>query len=167
MRRPRHPRPESRSHDSKRRKEGKSKSMDTTGANEAMRSPGAGILALPEEDLAQRCYSKVFVEVPEGSGSNRKEIGDLSQAEIKVLEPGLRIRVVNRLLERYLAEHGHFDLLKERHPYTKNIRNLAPANLSALLEADQEKGRSADVGRRWHDRAIHFARAQTPNHKGR
>jgi hypothetical protein len=99
MRRSSDPRPENRSRDGKR-------------SNEAKRSPGAGTLALPEEDLAERRYSKVFVEVPEGSGSNRREIGELSQAELRSLEPRLRISVVNRLLERYVAEHGHLDLLE-------------------------------------------------------
>ncbi len=47
--------------------------------------------------------------------------------------------MVNRLLERYLAEQGHVDLLKGRHPYTKDVRDLTPEDLPALIEADQEK----------------------------
>jgi hypothetical protein len=48
-----------------------------------------------EEDLAQCRHSKVFVDVLGECGSYHKEIGELSQAEIRTLEPGLRIRVVN------------------------------------------------------------------------
>jgi hypothetical protein len=56
---------------------------------------------------------------------------------MRTLEPGLRIRVVNRLLERYLAEQGNIELLKERHAYTKDTGDLAPADLSAFIEADR------------------------------
>jgi hypothetical protein len=38
---------------------------------------------------------------------------------MRTLEPGLRIRMVNRLLERYLAEQGNLDILERRHPHTK------------------------------------------------
>jgi len=48
--------------------------------------------------------------VPGGYGLYLKEIGELSWAELMALEPGLWIRVVNRLLERYLAEQGQLDL---------------------------------------------------------
>jgi len=72
------------------------------------------MLALPEEDVTERRNSKVFVVVPGGSGPDRKEIGELSRAEMRTLEPGLRIRVVNRLLERYLGEQDHLDILDER-----------------------------------------------------
>jgi hypothetical protein len=51
------------------------------------------------------------------------------QAEISALEPGLRIRLVDRLLECYLAEQGRFDFLVATYTYTKDIRGLAPANL--------------------------------------
>jgi hypothetical protein len=123
-----------------RSKEGKTKSMNTTETREAKRSLWERILALLEKDLAERRHSKIFVDLPGESGPNHKEIGALSQAEMRTLEPGLRIRVVNRLLERYLAEQGHVDLLKGRHPYSKDIRDLAPADLSALIEADRKKG---------------------------
>src|SRR5215208_2534394 len=76
----------------------------------------------------RRCFL-FFVDVPGESGAYHKEIGELSQAEMRTLEPGLRIRVVNRLLERYVAEQGHIDLLVGRHPHTKDIRDIAPANL--------------------------------------
>jgi hypothetical protein len=111
MREPSGPRSESRSRASKRSKEGKTKSMSTTEARGAKRLLGAGILPLPEEDLTELRHIKVFVEVPGGSGPDRKEIGELSRAEMRTLEPGVRIRVVNRLLERYLAEQGNLDIL--------------------------------------------------------
>ena len=91
--------------------------MSTTEAREAKRSLGAGILPLPEEDLTERHHSKVFVEVPGESGPDRKEIGELSRAEIRTLEPGLRIRVVNRLLERYVAEQTTSTSLRGGAPY--------------------------------------------------
>jgi hypothetical protein len=87
-----------------------------------------------EEDLAQCRHSKVFVDVLGECGSYHKEIGELSQAEIRTLEPGLRIRVVNRLLERYVAEQVHNDLLVGRHPQAKDRRDIAPGSF-----------RSADV----------------------
>ena len=55
--------------------------------------------------------------MPGGSGPYRKEIGELSQAELSTLEPDLRIRVVNRILERYEAERGNRDILERRRPY--------------------------------------------------
>jgi len=55
--------------------------------------------------------------VPGESGPDRKEIGGLSQADMRTLEPGLRIRMVNHLLERYLAEQGNLDILERRRPY--------------------------------------------------
>jgi hypothetical protein len=73
-----------------------------------------------------------FVEVPGESGHYHKEIGELSQAEMRTLEPGLRIRVVNRLLERYVDEQGHIDLLKGKHCYTRDMRDLTPTDLAAL-----------------------------------
>jgi len=84
--------------------------MNTTETREAKCSPWERILGLLEEDLAERPHSKVFVEVPGGYGLYLKEIGELSWAELMALEPGLWIRVVNRLLERYLAEQGQLDL---------------------------------------------------------
>jgi hypothetical protein len=117
MRKPSGPRSERWSRANKRSKEGKTKIMSTTEAREAKRSLGAGILPLPEEDLTERRHSKVFVEVPGESGPARKEIGELSRAEIRTLEPGLRIRVVNRLLERYLAEQATSTSLGEGAPY--------------------------------------------------
>jgi hypothetical protein len=117
MRKPSGSRSESRSRASKRSKEGKTKNMSTMEAREAKRSLGAGILSLPEEDLTERRHSKVFVEVPGESGPDRKEIGELSRVEMRTLEPGLRIRVVNRLLERYVAEQATSTSLRGGAPY--------------------------------------------------
>jgi hypothetical protein len=114
MRKPTGHRFESRNRASKRSNEGKMKSMGTTEAREAKRSLGAGMLALPEEDVTERRHSKVFVVVPGEYGPDHKEIGELSRAEMRTLEPGLRIRVVNRLLERYLDEQDHLDILDGR-----------------------------------------------------
>jgi hypothetical protein len=76
--------------------------MRTSETSEAKRPPQERLL-LREEDPAERRYSEVFVEVPGGSGPDCKEIGELSRAEMRALEPGLRIRVINRLLECYVA----------------------------------------------------------------
>jgi hypothetical protein len=114
MRWPNGPGSEGRSRADNRCKEGKTKSMATAEPREAKRLLEAGILPLPEEDLTELRHIKVFVEVRGGSGPDRKEIGELSRAEMRTLEPGIRIRVVNRLLERYLAEQGHLDILEER-----------------------------------------------------
>ena len=122
---------ESQSRASNRCKEGKARSMNTTETREAKRSNREGILARLQEDLAEHRYSKIFVEVP-GELPYHKEIGELSQAEMRTLEPGLRIRVVNRLLERYVDEQGHIDLLKGRHCYTRDMRDLTPTDLAAL-----------------------------------
>jgi|SRR5215207_1101614 len=119
---------ESQSSTNNRNKEGK-KNVNTTETREAKRSNRKVILTLLEEDLAERRHSKVFVDVVGESGPYHKEIGELSQAEMRTLEPGLRIRVVNRLLERYVDEQGHLELLVGRHPHTKDIRDIAPANL--------------------------------------
>jgi hypothetical protein len=103
--------------------------MDIMEAREAKRPLREGILPLPKEGLANHHRSKIFVEVPGGSGPIRKEIGELSQAEIRTLEPGLRISVVNCLLERYVVGQGQNELLMGRHPNTRDIRSTAPADL--------------------------------------
>jgi len=108
---------ESLSSASKRSKEGKTMSMSTTETREAKRSNREGILAVVEEDLVERPHSKVFVEVSGESVPYHKEIGELSQADMRTLEPSLRIRMVNRLLERYVAEQGNLDILERRRPY--------------------------------------------------
>jgi hypothetical protein len=135
---------EGQSHANDRSKEGKTKGMNTTETGEAKRSLWERILTLLEQDLDERRHSKVFVDVPGEYGPYHKEIGELSQAEMRTLEPGLRIRVVTGLLERHLAEQGNVELLNGRHLYTKDIRDLAPADLSALIEADREKGKERE-----------------------
>jgi hypothetical protein len=90
--------------------------MNTADTREAKRALRERNLPLLEEDLAERRHSKIFVDVLGESGPYHKEIGELSRAEMRTLEPGLRIRVVNRLLERYLDDQGHLDILEGRHP---------------------------------------------------
>ena len=97
------------------------------------------IIGLLEQELDRRRSTKLFVTVQGESGSCHKEIGELSQVEMRTLEPGLRIRVVNRLLERYLAEQGSVDLLERGHAYTKHIRDLTPTDLPALIEAQRHR----------------------------
>ena len=113
--------------------------MNRTKTIEATRSLWERILSLLEDDLAERRNGKVFVEVSEESGLCRKEIGELSGTEMRSLEPRLRVRVIDQLLERYLAEQGRVDLLKGRRPYTKGIGDLTPEDLPALIEAEREK----------------------------
>ena len=103
--------------------------MNTPETREAKRPNREGILALLEEDLDGSRRSKVYVDVLGECGPYHKVIGELSQTEMRTLEPGLRIRVVNRLLDRYVDELDHPHLLVATHPYTKDIRDLAPANL--------------------------------------
>ncbi len=63
------------------------------------------VLELIDQDLAERRSRKLFVEVRgEEPGSCRKEIGELSTSERRSLHPTLREHVVERLLDRYLAE---------------------------------------------------------------
>jgi hypothetical protein len=95
------------------------------------------ILGLIEQDLEERRSRKLFVEVRDESGSREKEIGELSAEERWSLHPVLREHVVERLLDRHLAEQGRVDLLARRHPYTREIRDLTPEDLPALIEADR------------------------------
>jgi hypothetical protein len=95
------------------------------------------ILSLIEQDLEERRSRKLFVEVRDESGSREKEIGELSAEERWSLHPVLREHVVERLLDRHLAEQGRVDLLARRHPYTREIRDLTPEDLPALIEADR------------------------------
>ena len=76
------------------------------------------ILGLIEQDLEERRSRKLFVEVRDESGSScEKEIGELSAQERRSLHPVLREHVVERLLDRHLAEQGRVDLLARRRPY--------------------------------------------------
>lgn len=105
------------------------------------------ILDLIEQDLEERRSRKLFVEVPAArpgeSGSCEKEIGELSTEERRSLHPVLREHVVERLLDRHLAEQGRVDLLERRRPYTREIRNLTPEDLPALIEADRLRAEEA------------------------
>ena len=121
--------------------------MNSTETSETKRSLWERILALLEKDLAERRDGKVFVEVLEESGPYRKEIGELSGAEMRGLEPRLRIHVVNQLLERYLAEQGLVDLLNGRHLYTKDIRDLT-CGPDSPHTSRMGKGRGAAGGAR-------------------
>ena len=98
------------------------------------------ILGLLEQDLDRRRDAKLFVEVPGESGSyHEKEIGELSALERQGLHPCLKEYVSERLLDRYLAEQGYLDLVERRRPYHKNVRDLTPADLPALVEADRQR----------------------------
>ena len=109
--------------------------------NEAQRrnpSLWSRILALLGEDLAERRERKIFVRVPDGTGSY-EEIGDLSTEQLRSLDSGLHGWVAEQLLDRYLAEGGFVDLLGRRHAYTKRIDDLVPEDLPALVEAERVK----------------------------
>lgn len=95
------------------------------------------ILALVERKLADRRDRKLFVEVEGADGSLRKEIGELTVEERRGLHPYLGGHVAEELLDRHLAEQGCVDLVETRRTYTKNIRDLTPEDLPAILEADR------------------------------
>jgi hypothetical protein len=95
------------------------------------------ILGLIEQDLEERRSSKLFVEVRDEYGSWEKEIGNLSAEERRSLHPVLREHVMERLLDRHLAEQGCVDLLERRCPYTRKIGDLTPEDLLALIAADR------------------------------
>jgi len=95
------------------------------------------ILGLMEQDLEERRSRKLFVEVRDESVSCEKEIGELSAEERQSLQPVLREHVMERLLDRHLAEQGRVDLVERRRPYTREIRDLTPEDLPALIEADR------------------------------
>jgi hypothetical protein len=95
------------------------------------------ILGLMEQDLEERRSRKLFVEVRDESVSCEKEIGELSAEERQSLQPVLREHVMERLLDRHLAEQGRVDLVERRRPYTREIRDLTPEDLPALIAADR------------------------------
>ena len=64
---------------------------------------------------------------------------DLSTAERHSLHPALRQRVMEQLLDRYLAEQGYVDLAKKKRVYTKKFQDLTPEDLPALVEADRRR----------------------------
>lgn len=57
--------------------------------------------------------------------------------ERRSLHPVLREHVAELLLDRHLAEQGRVDLLERKRPCTREIRNLTPEDLPALIEADR------------------------------
>ena len=102
------------------------------------------ILGLIKQDLEERRSRKLFVEVaakmaarPGESRACEKEIGELSAEERQSLHPILREHVMERLLDRYLAEQGRVDLVERRRPYTREIRDLTPEDLPALITANR------------------------------
>jgi hypothetical protein len=95
------------------------------------------IVSLVEQDLDERRSRKLFVEVRGESGPCRKEIGELSAAERRGLDPALKESVSERLLDRYLAQQGRVDLVDGRRTYTKKLGELTPQDLPALVEADR------------------------------
>jgi hypothetical protein len=97
------------------------------------------ILGLLEEDLVQRRNAKVFVRVRGESGIQLKEVGELSISERRSLDPAVREYVVEQLLDRYLAEQGYVDLVKNRRHYTKRIQDITPQDLPALVQAERYK----------------------------
>jgi|SRR5919107_1635026 DNA-binding MarR family transcriptional regulator len=97
------------------------------------------IIRLLEQELAWRRSRKLFVTLKGESGPYQKEIGELSALERRSLAPALREHVAEQLIERYLAEHGSVDLFEKRHAYTKHIRDLAPTDLPALIEAERHR----------------------------
>jgi hypothetical protein len=120
------------------------------------------IIVLLEQDLDWRRSRKLFVTLKGECGSYQKEIGELSASERRSLAPALGGYVADQLIGRYLAEQGSVDLFEGRHAYTKRIRDLAPTDLPALIEAErhrvkecqkeQERAEFAEVVRRDLDR---------------
>jgi len=94
------------------------------------------ILRLVEEELAERRSRRVFVRVLDGSLSYEKEISELSQEELRGLDPELHAQVAEQLLERYLADEGYVDLLEKRCVYSKRVEDLSPQDLPAVIEAE-------------------------------
>ena len=99
------------------------------------------ILLLVEQDLTERRTRKLFVEVrgEEPGSYHKKEIGELSVSERQSLHPALKEQVLERLLDRHLAEQGHVDLLHKRRAYTKKIEELVAEDLPALIKADRQR----------------------------
>jgi hypothetical protein len=111
--------------------------MYSTQTGQVKRTLWERILKLLVENLAERRDRKLFVELRAKCGPYQKEIGELATPEIMSLEPWLRERVVERLVDQYLAEQDRVDLLERRRAYTKSLQELTPADLSAVVEADR------------------------------
>ena len=103
------------------------------------------IIGLLEQDLDWRRSRKLFVTLKGESGSCQKEIGELSASERGSLAPDLGGYVADQLIERYLAEQGRVDLFEGRHAYTKRIRDLAPTDLPALIEAERHRVKESQM----------------------
>jgi hypothetical protein len=123
--------------------------MSYAKTDERKRSLWDQVLGLLEEGLAERRNRQVVVEVPGETNSYQKEIGKLSLRELWSLDPVLREHVGEQLLDQYLAEQGYVDLIEKRRAYTKKIRDLTPADLPALIEADRYR---AEEGRKKRER---------------
>jgi hypothetical protein len=128
--------------------------MNSTQTGQGQRTLWVRILELLEGNVAERRDRRLLVELRGESGPYQKEIGELSTPEIKSLEPWLRERVVECIVDRYLAEQDCVDLLERRRAYTKNIRDLTPEDLPAVLEADRYR---AEEHRKERDR-VEFVR---------
>lgn len=113
------------------------RSLEDTAYDLATQDLWGRILRLIEQDLEERRARKLFVEVRGESGSSKKEIGELSAEERQSLHPVSREHVMELLLDRHLAEQGRVDMLERRRPYTKEIQDLTPEDLPALIEADR------------------------------
>jgi hypothetical protein len=99
------------------------------------------ILEALEEDLAKRRARKLVVRVRGESDPCEKEIGELSAAERRSLDPVLGEHIAEQLLDRYLAEQGYVELIDRGYAYRKMIGDLTPADLPALVEADRERAK--------------------------
>ena len=73
------------------------------------------IFGLLEEDLAERCARKLVMRGE--SSPYEQEIGELSAAEHRSLDPVLGEQVAEQLLDRYLAEQGYVDLIERGDAY--------------------------------------------------
>jgi hypothetical protein len=92
------------------------------------------ILELLVENLVERRDRRLVVELRGEDSPYEKEIGDHSASELRSLDPELRARVAELLLDRYLAQQGRVDLLKGRRAYRRDIRDLTPEDLPAVLQ---------------------------------
>jgi hypothetical protein len=135
------------------------KNMINAQTEELRQSLWDRVLELLEEDLVERRDKRIMIEVRGEFGIRRKEIADLSPAERRSLDPELREYVAEQLLDRYLAQQGRVDLLEARRAYTKNLRELTPEDLPALVKGDQYR---ADERRRAqeHEQSIRQMREQ-------
>jgi hypothetical protein len=123
---------------------------NNTQTGQAKRTLWERILELLEENLVERRVRRLYVELRGECGPYQKEIGELSTPEIRNLEPWSRERVVEYLVDRYLAARDRVDLLGRKRAHTKNIQDLTSEDLPAVLEADRYR---ADEHRTERERA--------------